>query len=446
MDNDKTVYAMKDDRLTYDDLAENTVSFFSRVKQSLRGNVVSGGCPRVFVLCNFVQHRRDNETRKAFEAKVTNANVLRPLLDAILEVYQGKVKIRIGNAPLQGGCWDRIVADIGLDALAMDYSRKYGEGCIELCDLRMHIQDQTSLGWCVPRKNDNESEDIIKFDLGSHSMMEGQDQEKSIYRISQYPSSRIEACHHKGLHVYLINKKVIESDLIISVPKLKTHEKVGMTAGLKGCVGIVAHKDCLAHHRKGSPSQHGDEFPRNSAWLCLLSDYHDYLYDQPLTIFTNLQRIVLKAILKFYRVCGGVFAGSWSGNDTAWRMALDLARIIAHGKVDGTMSRSVERKHFVLTDGIIAGEGQGPLKPHPVHLGYLSWAEDVVAADAANALAMGFDLKSLKIVDGAFGIEIYPITQLRSMDDISFDLNGSFCSINDFRERFPRHFRLPNGW
>ena len=47
--------------------------------------------------------------------------------------------------------------------------------------------------------------------------------------------------------------------------------------------------------------------------------------------------------------------------------------------------------HFVIADGIIAMEGNGPLQGSPRHLGKIVLADDPVAADATCARLMGFD-------------------------------------------------------
>ena len=47
--------------------------------------------------------------------------------------------------------------------------------------------------------------------------------------------------------------------------------------------------------------------------------------------------------------------------------------------------------HFVIADGIVAMEGNGPLNGTPRPLGTIVLADDPVAADATCARLMGFD-------------------------------------------------------
>ena len=47
--------------------------------------------------------------------------------------------------------------------------------------------------------------------------------------------------------------------------------------------------------------------------------------------------------------------------------------------------------HFVIADGIVAMEGNGPLNGTPRPLGTIALADDLVAADATCARLMGFE-------------------------------------------------------
>jgi hypothetical protein len=52
--------------------------------------------------------------------------------------------------------------------------------------------------------------------------------------------------------------------------------------------------------------------------------------------------------------------GGWYGNDTLCRTILDLNRILLYADSRGEMQREIQRRRLFLTDGIIAGEGEGP--------------------------------------------------------------------------------------
>ena len=58
----------------------------------------------------------------------------------------------------------------------------------------------------------------------------------------------------------------IDADVVVNVPKLKTHKKAGITGALKNLVGINGHKAFLPHHRKGGSLDGGDAYAGRSAW------------------------------------------------------------------------------------------------------------------------------------------------------------------------------------
>lgn len=57
----------------------------------------------------------------------------------------------------------------------------------------------------------------------------------------------------------MISSCVMDADVIINVPKPKTHRIAGMTAALKNFVGINVRKEYLPHHTMGDHSTGGDE-------------------------------------------------------------------------------------------------------------------------------------------------------------------------------------------
>lgn len=100
--------------------------------------------------------------------------------------------------------------------------------------------------------------------------------------------------------------------------------------------------------------------------------------------------------------CGVVYGGAWHGNDTCWRMALDLARIVRCADREGNMRDAPQRANICLVDGIVGGEGRGPLSPTPVSSQVLMFAEDLALCDLAAARLMGFDPERLPLVRRAF--------------------------------------------
>lgn len=84
------------------------------------------------------------------------------------------------------------------------------------------------------------------------------------FRITCYPPERLKREHQKGHHRYCIIKDLFEADVVLSLPKVKTHQKTGITGALKNFVGVNGDKDYLPHHRIGGTKFGGDCYPGGS--------------------------------------------------------------------------------------------------------------------------------------------------------------------------------------
>jgi len=110
------------------------------------------------------------------------------------------------------------------------------------------------------------------------------------------------------------------------------------------------------------------------------------------------------------------------------------------------MHSAPQRSHIVLTDGVIAGEGDGPLYPRPVHFGYLSWSSDVVVGDYVNAIAMGFDPNRLSILREATRVSDYPLTHVDPWQQ-TIRINGRCTTVSALKSSFgDKKFAPPREW
>jgi len=365
----------------------------------------------VFVLPNLVQHRLPRETAAQFRAKCTDG----PLVAAIVALARRAVgpagRVLVGCAPIQSCVWERVIADTGL-AAALAASTDDGAHAtadaaratpvapqVELVDLRGWIARLRWNGRLTGAPNPD-APTPVAVDLGADSALD-ELPPGAHFRVADYDHRRTEACHGRGRHLYLLHPAPLAADLVISVPKIKTHSKVGATLAVKGCVGTVEHKDCLAHHRRGDPREGGDEFPRSNPVLALASWAQDRR-GAAAQIIGYAARAAAKRL-------GARGVGSWAGNDTAWRMAVDLARIVAYAAADGTMRDEPQRRHIAIYDGLVAGEGEGPLRPTPVEAGALVFADDVLAGDRFVAAAMGFAPSWPPVVAARLQSERWPL-------------------------------------
>jgi len=122
--------------------------------------------------------------------------------------------------------------------------------------------------------------------------------------------------NYSGLGRLWLPRTVLESDFIVSMPKVKTHHWTGVTLSMKNMFGIVPG------------TRYG--WPKN---ILHWAGIHESILD----------------------ICATV------------------------------------RPQFVIADGVVAMEGDGPLNGRPKNLNCVLMADDVVAADSALIRLMGMD-------------------------------------------------------
>lgn len=401
---------------------------------------------KVFLLCNFVQHRRPLETPENFKSKCTHGSVLRAVLDYVLLALGKDGAVTFGNAPLQGADWNAVLNETGA-AEVLDFYKARGSA-VAARDLRLVVAGRGVPGSPTAPVERDANRDCIEIDLGENSLLGSLGENGAAqFRVSDYNPERTAEFHAGRSHRYVIHRAILDADVVFSLPKLKTHEKVGITCAIKGFVGTVGHKDCLAHHRFGGAEQGGDEYPHDSRARGVLSRFHDYVHSRAQGAFFQRGLVVLDVNLR--RVLGRarcIQAGAWHGNDTCWRMAVDLARIVHYADGNGVMSDKPQRTHLSLIDGVIAGEGNGPLSPAAVSAGVLIFGDDVVSVDEAACRTMGFDLECIPMVREALGSRFaYPLhVENGSSGKVVF--NQKEIHSEDVPMALDRAFKPSRGW
>jgi uncharacterized protein (DUF362 family) len=125
-------------------------------------------------------------------------------------------------------------------------------------------------------------------------------------------------------------------------------------------------------------------------------------------------------------------------------MALDVARIVINGDANGVLHKEPQRRHLSLIDGIVAGEGEGPLKPVPVNAGTLIFTNDVAVGDWAAASLMGFDPQKLPIIREAFK-QVPSISESNPGSEAAI-LNGHKITLRSLSDESHLNFAPPVGW
>lgn len=340
-------------------------------------------------------------------ASVTHPSIIRALVDYAFIALRGEGRIIVADAPQMDCEWDQLMAVQRLDAIQSFYRDKLGFD-VELYDLRSFaVIDPQMPPYPSNRKPlPGDPEGSITVDLGRRSELEGLPDDN--YYGADYDRAATIARHHGQTHEYCMSKTVLSADVLISAPKMKVHKKVGITLNLKGMVGTVADKNCLVHYRLGTSSEGGDQLPdgRPAADRAAVKAQR-WLFDRTLAKRSRFGELVYKAALAGYRglirplrrVSDSTLiqdAGNWHGNDTAWRMVADLAKIIFFADADGSLHDIPQRRMFCLVDGIIGGENNGPLAPDAKPCGCLVAGQNPFAVDMVTARLMGFDVRRIR--------------------------------------------------
>lgn len=358
---------------------------FKRLKpESFKGK-------KVLLKPNWVKHS-SNETDEI--CLRTNNNFLLALLRVVLECEPSSVLI--GDAPIQGCNWDKVV-DNNLIARITGLSEKYNIP-VRVKDFRRRVFNPDKNNPVIDR---NPLSEYVIFDLGQNSYLEPiTTAEKNLFRVTDYHPDRLAESHRPGIHKYCIAKELFEADIVISVPKVKSHQKTGITAALKNLVGVNGDKDFLPHHRIGSIAAGGDCYPDKNFFRTLAERSLDFANRHQ---GENVYWLARKFTSIFWRLSRPKavhhLGAAWYGNDTTWRMVLDLNVIALYGAADGKISESPQRQLFSLCDGIIGGQGDGPLKPEPLALGVISFTNHSGMNDIAMASLMGFDTNKIAMLN-----------------------------------------------
>ena len=430
------------------DLAESTVLGFSQsrydttaIAEALRatlgpGPIVPAGS-RVLLKPNWVHHM--NQGSGGIEALVTQTALVSAVLELLTDDQPESVVV--GDAPIQGCDFNRLASALHLDEMERSFRRKFNN--FNLVDFRRTARSGESMGASIATELRPEC-DYVLFDLGMDSLLDpitlGAD-----FRVTMYDPRALSRTHRPGRHQYLVARDVIESDLIIDLPKLKTHRKSGITGSLKNMVGVNGNKDYLAHHRKGGRGR-GDNYQGVRPLKRAAEELLDAANRADGGLVRGVLGVLANDLVRADRLFGGDgnIDGSWYGNDTVWRMALDLVRIVIYGRADGSMANQPQRLVVTIADGIVAGDGEGPLAPSAVPLGLVTIGSNPAAVEWVHALLMGFDPRSIPITREAFGAFRWPVADFKPQS-INVEIDGKPVALDDVWT-LGRPFTPPENW
>jgi len=380
---------------------------WSEVGRGPFGSAIPRGA-RVIVKPNWVLH--ENRGPWGLAPLVTDPELIKRIVEGVLAA--GPSRVLVGDAPLQGCHLERLLEATGLDRWAAELqSRELAfEGLRDFrrttCEIRYGVR--------VAREDQQPEDDFVMFDLGPDSLLEPVTDRRGRFRVTQYDPRKMQQTHAPGRHCYLVARAIIEADVVVNVPKLKTHCKAGITGALKNLVGINGNKEYLPHHRLGGSHRGGDCYPGGSVLkraIELAMDQTNLAAAPGTRAFAwNTTGDFLGRLAQWMGDEVGV-EGAWSGNDTVWRMCLDLNRILGYGRTDGTLAEVPQRRVLHVVDAMVAGQGNGPLFAEPLELGLLLGGDNPAAMDWVGAHLLGYDPRRVALAREAFGAFRWPIAR-----------------------------------
>jgi len=350
----------------------------------------------VFIKPNWVasRWRESCQHKDTVYSVITHPSVIETVADRAAIALKGDGKIIIGDNPSIDADFEELMQFTGIRKL----TAKYDVPC-EILDLRplvcKDLKDYGKKSKMHPQSGDP---------LGAHEVNLGMESllcnmNSALFRGVFDERDDTVASHTGGTQLYTFSKSIYDADIYISIPKLKTHHKVGTTLNLKGLVGSIVDKNQLVHWRVGVPETGGDEYPD-------------------------------KESLEAEKNAKVKHRGAHPGNDTIWRMVVDLYKAM----------RKRKRKYFSVVDGVIAGEGQGPFCPNSRNANVLIAGDDLLAADIVATRLMGIDPLKIKY------LEHFVSTGIIDIDSVSVSYNGS--NKNDFFSSNDAYldFNVPDQW
>lgn len=403
---------------------------------------------RVVIKPNWVKEHdtRTPHDRESWLQIITHPTVVLAVARWAAGRLQGRGTVILCDAPQSDSSFDAIRASCGLDALVDRCNREFPGVGFQLFDMRCEewtIEDGVTV---ARRILSSDPAGALDIHLDEESEFLGYRGLGKLYGAS-YDFATTNRQHTDPRHEYRICRTPMSADVLINVPKLKTHKKVGLTVALKNLVGTTPRTNWLPRHTEGTPAEGGDQFNESTVKRqvegSLMRTAKRILKGR---YFLSRLFVPLKKLgrLVFGDTGEVVRSGNWHGNDTAWRMILDLHKCFFYFD-GGGRRREQPLRYLTVVDGIIAGEGDGPMACDPKPCGVILAGTHPVAVDCVCAKLMGFDWRKTRLLKGAFAIERLPITGF-SPEDIRVHANVPEWAgaLEEMRNCF--QFRAHFGW
>jgi uncharacterized protein (DUF362 family) len=381
---------------------------------------------------------------------ITHPSVVSAVINKTIELMPQGSKISIIDGPEFSASFEKILSYYPIQKWQEKALSK--KIIMEILDLREEIWVDDGNVVIKRTKNQGDSRGNTQVNL-TDKLSEFSSHRKSKKGYFGADSNIIETNNaHDGYNnLYRVSRTVIECDVFINLPKLKTHKKAGITCCLKNLVGINTYRNFLPHCSLGTTEEGGDQFFLSGIKQKIEGRFMPIIHQRILTI-PFLSRCFSPFMSLGKRIFGNnkqtIRGGSWYGNDTMWRMILDINKVLLYSNPDGTLRQDdfENRKIYIgIVDAILCGEGNGPKIPDPKRLGYIIQGSNPATIDSVCATVMGFNPGKIPSIKNSFNINKYPITTTFQKDiEVLFD--GLSYNLNNLPSSFIDPFIPTKGW
>jgi len=409
MNNSNNVYYLK--QIDY-----NKNAIYEKLKDLDIFQIIKPGMT-VLLKPNFIKESHQYKKNSWIQI-ITNGSILYATTKVVIEHLKNSGKIIIADGPDFGANINKITKLTDIESI---YSLcKKNNIIFEFIDLRDNYLKIIGEIKIYKKNLPGDPDGSVIFNIKKeNSEFFGHKNFNMKYWGADLDIDEVNRAHNGVDNLYKVSKSVLNSDVFINLPKLKTHKKAGITCSLKNLVGINTYRNFLPHHTQGFPENGGDQFPQKSKKSDIEQKYVTFIKTKILPIpILNLLFIPIKKITRRYfgDTREVIRSGNWYGNDTIWRTILDLNKIIMYGDDNGILHDKPIRHYISIIDGIVGGEGQGPLSAEPINSNCIIAGVNPLAVDCVCAKIMGFDYKKIPSLKNGFKIKNYPISNFQFND------------------------------
>ena len=415
----------------------------------LRNFIKSG--QRVLVKPNWVMH--ENPVEASIESLITHTSLIRAMMDYLILALNRDGTIEIADAPLQGCDFNELLRRNLIMELVEEYRARFPTVTFTVLDLRKTVlsgRGKWLTGFEKQMIQSGDPRGYILVDLGQESFFTDIHDKFERFRVTNYDHRKMREHHDEEKHEYLVANSILSADFIVNLPKLKCHMKAGITAALKNLIGINGHKEYLPHHTNGCPAQGGDQYQHGSIMKPLINQLYDDHWSN-INDRGTLRNVLQAQLIRALRLSSKLldkdhmFEGSWSGNDTIPRTTLDLNHLLYfYDPSVCHFSPTPLRNVLHVVDGVIAGEGYGPLKPTSKAAGVILGGWNPLLVDTCGARLIGLDPMKVRLLRYGFSHEksrfSVPLASLWEAEVVEDGERKPLTRLSSLG------FAIPDGW